>query len=123
MKTSYLLPSGDYNIFLSEEDLEKLLTTGNLSVRLSRTPCRTHRAVYDRERNTLVPHDEKEIYNALCFHLDEPVDDLEPGFWNIQFLNITLPIKKLNRSEIIKKHAELIEKRKQKLNGKGRKKR
>ena len=91
MKTSYMLPSGTYNIKLSGEDLQKLLQTGILSLRLSRIPCVTGRGVYDHEKKDLVTLDKKEVFNDLRFHLDEPVADLEGGIWTVQFLNILLP--------------------------------
>lgn len=94
MKTSYMLPSGTYSIKLSEEDLQKLLSTGILNLRLSRIPCVTGRGVYDSEKKAIATLDKKEVFNDLSFHLDEPVADLEGGFWPVQFMNIVLTREK-----------------------------
>ena len=91
MKASYMLPSGTYNLFLSKEDLMTLLEKGYVSVCVGRDiPCVTGRGVWDPDKKDLVTLDKKGIYNDLRFCLDEPVADLEPGFWNVQFLNIHL---------------------------------
>lgn len=88
MRASYLLPSGDYNLILSEEELQTLLDKGQLSIRVSRTPCVTGRGVWNPETKTLDRLDEKFVCNDLRFCLNETVRDIEEGFHNVQFLNI-----------------------------------
>lgn len=94
MKASYMLPSGTYNLMLSKDDLQKLLKTGLLSIRISRCPCVTGRAVWNPEKEDLETLDRKEIFNNLCFCLDETVADVEEGFHNVQFLNIHIEQEK-----------------------------
>lgn len=90
MKTSFNLPSGDYNIVLSKDDLKELLEKGTITMRTSRTPCVTKRAIINNEKETLEFIGEKEIENCLLMNLNESVGDLEKGNWFIQFLNISV---------------------------------
>lgn len=91
MKSSFMLPSCTYNIYLSPDDLNQLLTTGRVSVDpLRNFPCRTGRAVYDVEKQTFKTLDGKHIPNNLRFYLNENVADIEGGDWHIQFLNIMI---------------------------------
>ena len=86
MRASYMMPSGTYNLFLSREDLARLLEKGCISITVGRTPCVTGRGIYDPEKKDLVTLDKKEIYNDLRFLLTEPVADIEGGLYNVQFL-------------------------------------
>lgn len=45
MKAGYCLPSGNYNIVLSEDELSQLLKTGHVTIHMSRVPCTTSRLV------------------------------------------------------------------------------
>ena len=38
MKAGYCLPSGNYNIVLSEDELSQLLKTGHVTIHMSRVP-------------------------------------------------------------------------------------
>lgn len=90
MKASYRLPSGDYNIILSPDELQTLIQTGK--VRAQRTaldmPCVTSRAHWDGKNQTMIRSEDQKISNRLCFNLRKPVEDCEPGIYNVQFLNI-----------------------------------
>ena len=90
MKASYLLPSGTYNLILTAEDIAKLLDAGRVTIQMSRTPCVTARAVWDSEKKDIVRKDNKVIFNDLRFRLNDPVDDMGPGTYNVQYLNIIL---------------------------------
>ena len=99
MKANFMLPSGSYNVALSEKDIQRLLKSGILSLRLSRIPCVTGRAVYDPKKKDLVTLDKKEVCNNLQFQLDEPVADLDGGFWPVQFMNIVLTHEKEEKND------------------------
>lgn len=89
MKSSYMLPSGTYNLILSKEDLCELLNKGRISYHIGHDiPCVTGRAIYDSNKKEMLVLDKKEIYNDLRFRLEEPVADIKEGFNNVQFLNI-----------------------------------
>lgn len=88
MKTSFVLPSCNYNIGISKEDLQQLLDTGHLNVIIHRTPCKTKRAIFNGSDFEFL--DDKEIHNSLCFHLDENVADIESGYFGVQFLTINV---------------------------------
>ena len=90
MKTHYGLPSGDYNIILSKDELEQIMTKGSVSMRLSRTSCTTSRAVLNEDVTGLDFLDKKEVSNDLSFNLDEPVADIDSGYHNIQYINMIL---------------------------------
>ena len=90
MKTHYGLPSGDYTISLTKEELNQLVSKGSITMRASRTPCTASRAVINESGDGLNFHDKKEVWNDLRFHLDEPVADISAGEHNIQFLNICI---------------------------------
>lgn len=92
MKASYMLPSGTYNLILSPDDLQILLCTGRLTVgRVAyEIPCVTGRARWDKENNVMKYSEKQDVINDLRFMLHEPVDDIEPGPNNIQFLNIII---------------------------------
>lgn len=90
MKFSYLLPSGDYNIVLSRDDIKSLVETGCLKVMPMDTECHTHRLVWDSKKRDMEVRDRKEIRNDLRFKLKDPVDDIGPGVHVVQFLNIRL---------------------------------
>lgn len=88
MKVSYMLPSGTYNIILNKEELNRLIGQGSVHMHTGRIPCKTGRACYVEEHNDMVTLDKKEIFNGLCFELTEPVNDIEEGVHNVQFVNI-----------------------------------
>lgn len=90
MKAHYGLPSGDYTISLTNEELNLLVSKGSITMKTSRTPCTTSRAVLNEAGDGLNFHDKKEVWNDLRFHLDEPVADISAGEHNIQFLNICI---------------------------------
>lgn len=86
MKTSFVLPSCDYNIGITKDELQQLLDTGYLTVTVSKTPCKSTRIVYNG--TDFEAHDDKDVHNNLCFHLDENVADMEDGYYCVQFLRI-----------------------------------
>ena len=88
MRTSYMLPSGTFNIFLSKTELQHLIDTGGLVTFSGRVTCTTGRSVWNSEKNDMETLDKKEIPNDLRFHLNEPVADIESGSHRVQFLNI-----------------------------------
>lgn len=90
MKASYGFPSGDYNILLSKQELDELLKRGHITVRMSRVPCITSRAVLNSERDEMEILDKKEIFNCVLFHTDEPVSDIKAGDHYVQFLSINI---------------------------------
>lgn len=90
MKASYCLPSGNYNILLSNEELRELLEYGHVTIHMSRTPCTTSRAIFDDNRGEMEIRDKKKVYNCLFFHTEEPVADIEAGDHNVQFLCINI---------------------------------
>jgi len=90
MKAHYGLPSGDYNIILSKEELAQIISKGSVCMRVSRTLCTTSRAELNKVGDGLDFLDKKEIYNDLRFNLDEPVADIACGYHNIQYLTIIL---------------------------------
>lgn len=90
MKTYYALPSGTYNIALSAKDIAELVTTGRLVIFMGDKPCKTGRALYDDQNDTMITLDEKEVTNDLRFYLDDDVADIKSGDWNVQFLSIHL---------------------------------
>ena len=96
MKASYMLPSGTYNLFLSKEDLIRLLEKGMVTIHTGHISCVTGRGVYDPEEHKIITHDKKEVYNDLRFMLTDSVADLKPGLCNVQFLNIHLEKEKEN---------------------------
>ena len=90
MRASFMLPSCNYNIHLSREDLTRLLETGHIGVLVYRdVPCKTGRGIISEDRSfkTL---DRKTIPNNLRFYLEEDVADIEGGDWHVQFLTINL---------------------------------
>lgn len=93
MKVSYCLPSGNYNILLSDEELHQLLQTGCVTIQMGRVPCTTNRAVWNPEKKDMEILDKKPISNNLWFHTDEPVADIEAGDHNVQFLCINIERK------------------------------
>lgn len=90
MKASYCLPSGNYNILLSKEELDQLLKKGHITIHMSRVPCTTSRAIFNGEKGEMEIHDKKEIFNCVLFHTDEPVADIEAGNHYVQFLCINI---------------------------------
>lgn len=90
-----MLPSCNYNVVLSEEDLQTLLTKGRISGIVTRgdIPCITGRAIWNEEKKDLETLDEKSVPNNLRFFLEEDVADLEGGDWPVQFLTINLERK------------------------------
>ena len=93
MKAGYCLPSGNYNIVLSEDELSQLLKTGHVTIHMSRVPCTTSRLVFNDDEGKMEIHDKKPIYNNLFFHVNEPVADIEAGDHNVQFLCINIERK------------------------------
>lgn len=88
MRTSFMLPSCNYNIHISKNELQQLLETGYLGVTVHKVPCKTGRAVFDgSDFKTL---DKKETSNKLRFLLDEGVADIEETDWHVQFLTINV---------------------------------
>lgn len=98
MKASYCLPSGNYNILLSDEELHQLLETGHVTIRMSRTPCTTSRAIFNQDEGKMEFHDKKEIINNLFFHTHEPVADFEAGDHYVQFLGISIEKKQEDKN-------------------------
>lgn len=90
MRASYCLPSGNYNIVLSNEELRELLERGHVTARMSRTPCTTSRAIFNDEKGKMEIRDKKHIANCLFFHAKEPVADIEAGDHDVQFLCINI---------------------------------
>lgn len=88
MKTSYMFPTGTYNIILTREEVEELLGRGMVFMHCSRVPCRTGRAVWNKEEQTMVKIDEKDIFNDLRFMTECDVADMEAGLCNVQYVNI-----------------------------------
>lgn len=93
MRASYCLPSGNYNIVLSNEELRELLERGHVTARMSRTPCTTSRAIFNDEKGKMEIRDKKHIANCLFFHAKEPVADIEAGDHYVQFLCINIERK------------------------------
>ena len=93
MKVSYCLPSGNYNILLSDEELHQLLQTGYVTIQMGRVPCTMSRAVWNPEKKDMEILDKKPISNNLWFRTDEPVADIEAGDHNVQFLCINIEKK------------------------------
>lgn len=90
MRASYMLPSGTYNLILSEENLEQLLFTGRLVVHTNGTPCTTANAVWNPDTKRLETVDKKEAVNDLRFCTNETVQDIRDSFPPVQFLNIVV---------------------------------
>lgn len=89
MRTSFMLPSCNYNIYLSKEELEKLLSTGHIVVNPMRdVPCKTGRTIFEDDNFKTL--DSKSVTNNLRFYLDEDVADIEGGDWHVQFLSINI---------------------------------
>ena len=86
MKAGFVLPSCNYNIVLSKEDIQQLLETGHIIARPSKDrPCTV------RSSNG----DVKDGYNDLRFFVNEELKNFngeEEGNqeWWIQFLTINL---------------------------------
>lgn len=88
MRTSFMLPSCNYNIHISKEELRQLLETGYLGVEVRKVHCKTGRGIFDGKRFKTL--DRKEISNNLRFLLDEGVADIEETDWHVQFLTINV---------------------------------
>lgn len=88
MKTGYCLPSGDYNVVLTKEELNELVENGRLTMSTGRTNCSACRYYFDGEKMTHAW--KKDVFNCLLFHLDEEdVDRKEDaGEHYVQFLSI-----------------------------------
>ena len=99
MKAHFGLPSCNYNIELSKEDLELLLSKGYITVQSDRIPCTTSRAVINGTEDGLDFHDRKTIHNNLSFGLSESVSDLQANDWNVQFLCIAINREEDNKNE------------------------
>jgi hypothetical protein len=88
MKTSFILPSCNYNIGISKEELQQLLDTGHILMTVHRTDCYAGRTIFNgSDFETL---DKKEIGNHLYFRLDDNVADIEAGDYGVQFLTINV---------------------------------
>ena len=97
MKASFTLPSCNYNIVLSKEDLEQLLKTGHITVRPNKdVPCSTSRAYYDFEKSKWNIVGEREVPNNLNFHLENTPIPGEVEKWGVQFITINLEKKEKN---------------------------
>lgn len=90
MKSSFILPSCNYNISISKAELQELMETGHLSAVVSRVPCKTGRYIYDDSNNKFELLGNREACNNLCFRLDRPVADIEDLDWHVQFLTINV---------------------------------
>lgn len=90
MRTSYCLPSGTYNIILSNNELNELIKNGCMLIRLSRIPCKASRIIFNDEKEQMEVLDKKRLQNCLFFHTDEPVADIEAGDQCVQFLCINV---------------------------------
>ena len=89
MKASFVLPSCNYNIVISKEELDRLNKTGHISTLVHREmPCYTRRMVYDGENEKFKALDPKQISNNLRFIHDEDVADITDRDWHVQFLTI-----------------------------------
>lgn len=93
MRASYCFPSGNYNILLSNKELQQLLQTGHITIQMGRVPCTTSRAVFNGNEGKMEIHDKKPICNNLWFHTDEPVADIEAGDHYVQFMCIDIERK------------------------------
>jgi len=81
-----MLPSCNYNIHISKDELKLLLETGYLGVMVHKVPCETGRAIFNgSDFETL---GERETSNNLRFLLDEGVADIKETDWHVQFLTI-----------------------------------
>ena len=90
MKAGFILPSCNYNIVLTKEELEILLSTGHIDVNVMRDiSAHTGRYVYDNDTGFKML-DRKSIPNNLRFYLEDNVADIEGGDWHIQFLTINI---------------------------------
>lgn len=90
MRASYCLPSGNYNVLLSDEELNELLKNGHITIHMSQVPCATSRAVFNKEKGEMEICDKKEIANSIFFRTDEPIADIAAGDHYIQFLCINI---------------------------------
>ena len=88
MKTSFILPSCNYNIFITKAELQELLEKGHISTVISHTPCRTGRTVYQNNRFKTLGS--RECCNNLGFRLDDSVADIDDRNWHVQFLSINV---------------------------------
>ena len=88
MRTSFMLPSCNYNIHITKDELHQLMDTGYLGVLVHKVPCKTGRAIFDGEHFKTL--DRKEICNNLRFLLDEGVADIQETDWHVQFLTINI---------------------------------
>lgn len=88
MKTSYMLPTGTYNIILNREEIAQLLDDGLVFMHCSRVPCHTGRAVWNKEESKMDVLDQKDIFNDLRFMTECDVSDIESGLCNVQYVNI-----------------------------------
>ena len=87
MKTRYWLPSGDYNIILTKDELAKLVENGRLNMTTGRTECTSGRYYFDGE--SMQHAWKKEVFNELFFNLNEDdVESKDSGIHYVQFLNI-----------------------------------
>lgn len=92
MKTNYWLPSGDYNIVLTKEELAKLIETGSLQITTGRTECTAGRYYFNGE--DLVPAWKTDVFNCLLMYLDEEdVGKEDAGEHYVQFLNIRVEME------------------------------
>ena len=88
MRTTFVLPSSNYNIYISKSELQQLLETGHIGVRVGYTPCRTSRTVYADERFKTLGS--RECDNGLRFLLDDAVADINDRDRHVQFLTINV---------------------------------
>ena len=98
MKAGFMLPSCNYNITLSKEELNRFLEKGYITATVSKMICTTGRAVLNKGGDGLEILDKKEIYNDLRFFLSEPVADLDGGDWCVQFINISVEKEQTTKS-------------------------
>ena len=92
MRTSFILPSGNYNIILSKNELAELLDKGHIVAHIGRIPCKTGRAYYDPEKKTMDMADKKVVYNDVRVHIEDGhVGDIDcPDGYPVQFVRICL---------------------------------
>ena len=96
MKAGFMLPSCNYNIVLSKEDIQKLLEIGSICVRPGKdVPCKAARTYYDEEHGFNVVG-ERDVCNDLSFYLDGELEDCGNKDWPVQFLTINVDEKDID---------------------------
>ena len=93
MRISYVYPSGNYNIFLSKEDIDELLKNGRLHNHSGRIPCEITRMAYNPDENKMEVLAQQGCCNLLYIQPAD-TDGINKEYFNdemyIQFLDIRL---------------------------------